>query len=104
MSFGFSAGDIVLFVQLAWKTVQNARKACGEYDELTREVSSLYVVIERLEKEASKPESPINHPDDKCNKELDNIVSGYKKPLKVLNRVLEKYNTLSERERSAKKL
>ena len=104
MSFGFSAGDIVLFVQLASKTVQNARKACGEHDELTREVSSLHVVIERLEKEASKPESPINRPDDKCNKELGDIVSGCNKPLKVLNRVLEKYNTLSERERSAKKL
>lgn len=104
MSFGFSAGDVVLFVRLAWKTVQNARKACGEHDELTREVSSLHVVIERLEKEASKPESPINRPNDKCKKELQDIVSGCEKVLKALNSVLEKYNALSKRERSAKRL
>lgn len=104
MSFGFSVGDVVLFAQLALKTVQNARKACGEHDELTREVSSLHIVIERLEKEASKPESPINRPDDNCKKELRDIVDGCKKALELLNRVLEKYNALSERERSAKRL
>lgn len=103
MSLGFSTGNLVLFAQLAWKTAQNARKAWGEHDELTRDVSSLQVVIEHLEKEASKTESPINRPDDKCKKELRDIVGGCEKALEVLNRVLEKYNALSERERSAKK-
>ena len=104
MSFGFSVGDAVTLGQLAWKTIQNSLKACGEHDELTREASSLHVVIRRLEKEVSKPESPINRPEDKCKEELQSIVDGCEKVLKVLNRVLEKYNTLSEKERSAKKL
>ena len=104
MSFGFSPSDAVSFGQLAWKTVQNSRKACGEHDELTREVSSLDVVIRRLEKEVSKPESPINRPGDRCKEELQAIVGGCEKVLKLLNRVLEKYNTLSEKERSVKKL
>ena len=104
MSFGFSVGDVVLLGQLAWKAVQNSQKACAEHDELTREVSSLHVVIRRLEKEAAKPESPLNRSGDHCKKELSVIVGGCEKVLKMLNRVLEKYNTLSERERSVKKL
>ncbi len=54
MSFGYSVSDAALLVQLAWKTVQNFRRAFGEHVELTREVSSLHVVIQSLEKEASK--------------------------------------------------
>ena len=104
MSFGYSASDVILFGQLAWKTLQNSRKACGEHDELTREVSSLHLVIRRLEKEVSKPESPINRPGDRCKEELQAIVDGCEKVLKLLNRVLKKYNTLSEKERSVKKL
>ena len=104
MSFGFSASDAVLYGELVWKTLQNSRKACGEHDELTREVSSLHVVIRRLEKEASKPESPINRPGDRCKEELQAIVGGCETVLDLLNRVLEKYNTLSEQERSVKKL
>ena len=104
MSFGYSASDAVFLGQLAWKTFQNSRKACGEHDELTREVSSLHAVICRLEKEASKPESPINRPGDRCKEELQAIVGGCETVLKLLDRVLEKYNTLSEKERSVKKL
>ena len=104
MSLGFSVSDAVLFGQLAWKTLQNSRKACGQHDELTREVSSLHVVIHRLEKEVSYPESPINRPGDRCKEELQAIVGGCETVLKLLNRILEKYNTLSEKERSVKKL
>ena len=104
MSFGYSTSDAVFLGQLAWKTFQNSRKACGEHDELTREVSSLHAVICRLEKEASKPESPINRPGDRCKEELQAIVGGCETVLKLLDRVLEKYNTLSEKERSVKKL
>ena len=104
MSFGYSIGDIVSLVQLAWKTVQNSRKACGEHDEFTREASSLHVVIQSLEKESSKPDSPINHPEDTYKEELWRIVGGCSKVLTGVNRGLEKYNTLSQKETSAKKL
>ena len=104
MSFGYSIGDIVSLVQLAWKTVQNSRKACGEHDEFTREASSLHVVIQRLEKESSKPDSPINHPEDTYKEELWRIVGGCSKVLTGVNRGLEKYSILREKETSAKKL
>ena len=104
MSFGYSVGDIVSLVQLAWKTVQNSRKACGEHAELTREASSLHVVIQRLEREGSKSDSPIHHPGDKYKEELQGIIGGCSEVLTALNRGLEKYNTLSKKRTSAKKL
>ena len=62
------------------------------------------MVIQRLEKEISRPESPINRPDDRCKEELRPLVDGCEKILNVLNRVLEKYNALSEKERSLRKI
>ncbi|KAK4690804.1 hypothetical protein P7C71_g6067, partial [Lecanoromycetidae sp. Uapishka_2] len=104
MSFGFSPGDVVLTAQLAWKTVQNSRKACGEYDETTREVLGLHVVLQRLEQEVGKPDSPINKRGESCREELRTIVSGCEKVLNQLDKVLEKYGGLSATERRGRKL
>lgn len=92
MSFGYSIGDAVLLTQLAWETVQNARKACGEHDELTREIVSLHVVLRRLEQEVEKPGNPINDDEsgDTYMEELGVIVDGCKKVLHVLDQVLTK--------------
>jgi len=51
MSFGVSPGDFVSIIQLAFTTVQNARKACDTHDALTREVTCLHVALQRLETE-----------------------------------------------------
>ena len=104
MSFGFSCSDVVLLAQLAWTTVRNSRKACGEYAELTRETTSLHVILQRLEREIANPESPINRPNDTCREDLAPIVKGCGKTLDVLDRILEKYNALSDGERSKGKL
>ena len=104
MSFGFSPSDVVLLGQLAWRTVRNSRKACGEYAELTRDITSLHVNLQRLERETAKSESPINRPCDTCRQDLGPIVDGCRKALDVLNRILEKYNALSNEERSKGRL
>ena len=104
MSFGFSTGDVVLLVQLAWATVQNSRKACGEHAELTCEMTSLHVNLQRLQQETAKVESPINRPSDTCRQDLAPIVNGCRRTLDVLDRILEKYNALSDGERSKRKL
>ena len=104
MSFGFSASDVVLLVQSAWTTVQNSRKACGEYADLTREITSLHVNLRRLEREIAKPESPINRPSDTCRQDLAPIIDGCGKELDVMDKILEKYNALSDEERSKGKL
>ena len=104
MSFGCSCSDVVLLAQLAWKTVRNSRKACGEYAELTCKTTSLHVNLQRLEREIAKPESPINRPSDTCRQELAPIISGCGKVLGVLDRILKKYNALSDGDRRGKKL
>ena len=106
MSFGYSIGDAVLLTQLAWKTVQNARKACGEHDELTQEVLSLHVVLRRLEHGVGKPETAFNgvRSGELDNEELQVIVDGCRRVLNILDQVLTKYNALGEQERSGRKL
>ncbi|MCJ1457492.1 hypothetical protein MMC28_007860 [Mycoblastus sanguinarius] len=102
MSFGYSVGDAVLLTGLAWRTVQNARKACGEYDELTREVTISHIVLGRLERELGSPESLLHK--EEGHEELKPILDGCKKVLNTLNIILVKYNVLSEKERSGRRL
>ena len=105
MSFGSSIGDLVLLTHLAWKTVQNCRRACGEYAALTLETTSLHDLLQRLESELQSPNGLIvNRDTDDLQQELSNIVHGCEKNLRVLDLVLEKYNALSETERSGRKL
>ena len=104
MSFGYSTSDAVILVQLAWNTVQNSRKAVGEHDELTREASSLHIVLQRLKKELASPGSPINRPGDTCREELESIVPGCSNVLRTLDSILAKHNSLTTKERSGKKL
>ena len=104
MSFGSSISDIALLVQLAYKTTQGARTACGEYDELTRETSSLHIVLSRLQVEVTKPEGSINRRGGTYGQELRSISSGCEDVLTQLDKILIKYNALSEQERSARRL
>ena len=106
MSFGFSVSDIVLLSQLTWSAIKGSRKACGEYDALTREVSALHAITKRLEQEFQTPESPLNMETSAsdCKQELRNIVTDCEKVLRMLNKILDKYNALSEKERSGRKL
>lgn len=104
MSFGSSISDIALLVQLAYKTTQGARAACGEYDELTRETSSLHVVLNRLLVEVTKPEGSINRQGGTYVQELKSISGGCEDVLTQLDKILVKYNALSEQERSARRL
>ena len=104
MSFGYSINDVISLTRTVWNVVQNTRKACGEHDELTREVSILHVVLKRLEHEVAKPENPVNKPDDSYWEELEFIASRCHRVLKELDQILKKYSALSEMERSGRKL
>jgi len=106
MSFGYSVGDFVLLTQLAWQVVQNSRKACGAHDGLTSEVTSLHIVLHRLEVEVSKPNSILGRSDGGLDRkeELVQLSSDCRRVLRVLDGILEKYNALSEEKRSVMKL
>jgi len=106
MSFGFSIGDVVLLSQLAWRTVEGARSACGEHAELTREVVSLHHVIQRVSDELSNVDSLLNRVEahDGRRKELDDHINGCRQVLEVVDTILTKYNALGEDKRNGKKL
>ena len=104
MSFGFSASDILSVVQLAWNTLQNSRKACGEYAELTLEVHGLHAVLQRMQREAAKADSPINNPSDLYCHDFAASVEGCSKVLDKMSKVLIKYNSLSDEERTTRRL
>jgi len=95
MSFGFSVGDFVILTQLAYNIVQNSRKACGAHSGLTREVTSLHIVLQCLQGEVEKPNSLINRTDDGRLDELQTIVKGCDRILKVIDQVLKKYDGMS---------
>jgi hypothetical protein len=102
MSFGYSVGDFFSLTQLAWKVVQNSRKACGAHDELTGEVTRLHIILQRLELEMSNPESLLSR-NDIQRKELADLSSDCNKVLRVLSQVTEKYNAISDKKRTFKK-
>lgn len=104
MSFGYSVSDCVLLVQLAYNTVQNARKACGAHDAMCREVASLHAVLQRVESEAGKPDSLLKRAGDSDSKELDTLLDGCQAVLNTVSQILEKYNALSAEKRSVTKL
>jgi hypothetical protein len=99
-----SIGDFLQLTQLAYMVVKNARKACGAVDSLTREVSRLHTVLQRLEADVSKPEPLLNRSEDNRRNELTTLAKDCRKVLRVLSQILEKYNALSEEKRSVTKL
>src|SRR5579871_4934503 len=104
MSFGYSIGDFVFLTQLAWTVVNNTRQACGEHDELAQEVHNLHMVLQRLSEEASKPDSLLNADKGGPVDELRNIARDCRRLLRVLDKQLGKYNTLTGKKRSFAKL
>ena len=104
MSFGFSAGDIGLLVPLAAKIVSNSRKACGEHAELTQQVSGLRSILQRLEEETKDLNGEAEGPRRIYKEELASIAGGCKGNLEKLDKILVKYNSLSDQERGATKL
>lgn len=104
MSFGDKIGDIVGVSRLALQVVANCRKACGEHDVLTREVTSLHAVLSRLEAEATRPQSLLSGQDDSRKEDLNTTIEDCRKVLSVLDTILEKYNALSEDKRPGKRL
>ncbi len=102
MSFGFSVGDVTLLGQLAWKTVENTAKACGEHDERTNEISNLHVVVRRLEQEIQNRESLINRRPEDVRDELLSIINGSEDMLNLLDRVFVKHNALGMEDSSGR--
>jgi len=65
MSFGFSIGDIIKLVELTASAYSKWKNACGSYTSITRDLSVLQTILQRIEGEAKLPDSLFSrHPED----------------------------------------
>lgn len=107
MSFGKSPDEYRELAGAAHATLLNARKACGDGDALTLNISSLHHVLARLstDVEASEKEGGVRKREsDNRWRELATLARDCARLLKVLNQVLGKYNSLPDDKKKVTKL
>ena len=90
MSFGCSATDFVLLVQLAHRIFRKCQKVGDEYVEIAGEVRCLRSVLKTFRSEAQNPESKIFTQDPASTKQLLATADGCQNVLDSLDCVLEK--------------
>ncbi|CZR58325.1 uncharacterized protein PAC_08217 [Phialocephala subalpina] len=104
MSFGFGITDVLTLVTLAYTTFDGAKRACGEHDELTQELSSLVTILDQVQSEISDPESPINTARGHRRKELKSHTQGCLRHVRQMNFILTTFNKLSSVQRAGASL
>jgi hypothetical protein len=104
MSFGFSIGDGVMLTRLVWRTIEGTRKACGEYNEMTREARSLAQVFERLHNEITTVDSVLHRAKEDRKRELSSILRRARRLLEDIEDAVEKHNDLRTSKGGSKKL
>lgn len=104
MSFGISVSDITALTGLAWKTVQKCRNAGSQHEELTDQVTSVHLVLQRFEREMLTPNSTMHGIDDTHREEIGKILKRCQKPLKLMDKLLGRYNGLRDGRKGIKDL
>jgi hypothetical protein len=95
MSFGFSVGDFLAVLKIAKKVYNACKDGPREYQEISRETKSLYVVLDSLKDEAENPESLLNRTGTSRRKELLQIVSNCEEAFNQLQVLVDKHSRLA---------
>src|SRR4051794_19820369 len=93
MSFGFSIGDFLKVIDLAQKGYNSCRNAPSEFQQVGREIGSLYSILEALEDEVSDPKSPLLRYEER-QKHFAEIITGCGVLLVELEKISSKYSSL----------
>ena len=107
MSLGIGVKDFVDLTTFVWGVIQNTRSALGAHNELTRDVTSLHIVLQTLEHELSKPESLLNRCENKNadrREQLAVLASDCRRVTGSLSRILKKYDAVPDAKGSARRL
>ncbi|TVY75589.1 hypothetical protein LSUE1_G005386 [Lachnellula suecica] len=94
MSFGFSVGDFIAVGQLTWTVYKGCKGAPGEFQELSRELSTLHTVLHELEDEAKTPTSLLNRRGSSRKAEIDSLVTNLSDVLKQIEDIVKRYHSL----------
>ena len=107
MSFGFSVGDFVGTVQLAYNLYVHcykvSRDAPQEFKLLVAELATIKASIELLANEAKDPESTLNCSGEDRVRLVRDLLERVKGTLKALQKHAEKYGKLGNSRSSLKK-
>ncbi|KAF8861852.1 hypothetical protein BDZ45DRAFT_618093, partial [Acephala macrosclerotiorum] len=71
---GYGIGDIIAVSTLVWTVYKACKGAPGEFQELSRELSTLHTILRELEDEAGAPTSLLNRRGSGRKAELDDIL------------------------------
>ena len=93
MSFGVSVSDIVLLIQLTGRACTNWNNACSNYTEITGQLDSLHIILNRLQKERKAPESLLG-PAGADYGSLVRILQNSKATVTQLNNIIVKSKSL----------
>lgn len=93
MSFGFSAGDFVIAVQLVKSTLDNIRSAPADFNEAEQAVQAIKILLDSLKTEVNSPTSVFKR-NARHGEQLKLLLRSCRPPLNKLNRILEKYPSL----------
>ena len=104
MASRFSATDAQLLVELAWRTFQGAKRACGGDDELTMEVRNSHATLEVLQSRISNPGSSLNLAKRHRQVEVQRLMVSCKSYLRTIDSILAKYNALNDEVRRGRQL
>ncbi|KAH7357057.1 hypothetical protein BKA65DRAFT_592584 [Rhexocercosporidium sp. MPI-PUGE-AT-0058] len=94
MSCGISISDVAVLVELAWTTVEGAKKACGEESDLRKGIRGSHMTLEHLHSELSNPESVLNSAKGGRRKDLEIHIRGCRRHLRRINSILVKHDNL----------
>ncbi len=94
MSFNFSARDFIAVGQLTWTIYKACKGATGEFQELSRELSSLQTIIRELQDEAESPTSLLNRRGTGRKPELDKLLENISGVLRQIDDLVKRYHSL----------
>lgn len=94
MSFGFSVGDFIAVGTLTWQVYRACKDASGDFQELSRELSSLHIILLELEDEAKSPTSLLNRRGARRKPEVDALIANVSIVLKQIEALVQRYQSL----------
>ena len=90
MSFGYGVGDIMAVSRLAAKVYTAYKDAPGDYRNISDEVKSLHIVIDKAVQHLKDPTLSNNY-----RQEGQEVLTGCQNVLKDLDALILKYNSLA---------
>jgi hypothetical protein len=94
MSFGTSVGDFIAIGQLTWIVYRACKGAPGEFNELSRELSSLHTILHELEDETTTPNSLLNRRGGSRKGGVGLLLSNISDVVRQIRDIVNRYNSL----------